>query len=222
MQNIIYRLRCDSTVTQQVDQANQSIEQIPSIVKGMQCNLVLQLIDQSLNDLENLERYTAWDFVLADDWLTSTAPLLHVADGISAVGNQVIIPLLDTDNNALVQKLGNKQEITLGGQLAGFQESEETASFLIQFDLKIRNRRGTTKPQTAVYSLGVSNQIYNLNGTADEIPNGIYNLGRYLVTPQLVSVNIGDLVITNAEPKQGFSIYFSNNSIYLEKTAVQG
>ena len=71
MQNIIYRLRVDSVVTQQVDQANQAIEQTPSIVKGMQCNLVLQLVDQQLNDLENLERYTAWDFVLADDWLTN-------------------------------------------------------------------------------------------------------------------------------------------------------
>lgn len=222
MQNIIYRLRCDSTVTQQVDQANQTIDQIPSVVKGMQCNLVLQLIDQSLYDLENLERYSAWDFVLCQDWLQSTAPLLHVSDGISASGNQVIIPLLDTDNDALVAYLGNKEDVTLGGELAGFEQSQETASFLIQFDLKLRNRRGTTKPQTSVYSLGISNQVYNLNGTADEIPNGIYNLGRYLVTPQLVTVNIGDLVITNAEPKQGFSIYFSNNSIYLEKTAVQG
>ena len=221
MQNIIYRLRVDSVVTQQVDQANQAIEQTPSIVKGMQCNLVLQLVDQQLNDLENLERYTAWDFVLADDWLINTAPMLHVADGISANGNQIIIPLLDTDNDLLVSELGNKEEITLGGQLAGFQESEETASFLIQFDLKIRNRRGTTKPQTAVYSLGVNNQVYNLNGTADEIPNGVYNLGRYLVTPQLVTVNIGALTVTSAESANGFSIYFANNSIYLEK-AVQG
>jgi hypothetical protein len=68
-----------------------------------------------LNDLENLERYTAWDFVLADDWLTNTAPMLHVADGISANGNQIIIPLLDTDNDLLVSELGNKEEITLGG-----------------------------------------------------------------------------------------------------------
>ena len=221
MQNIIYRLRVDSVVTQQVDQANQAIEQTPSIVKGMQCNLVLQLVDQQLNDLENLERYTAWDFVLADDWLTATAPLLHISDGISAIGNQITIPLIDTDNELITEKLGNKEEITLGGQLAGFQENEETASFLIQFDLKIRNRRGTTKPQTAVYSLGVNNQVYNLNGTADASPNGVYNLGRYLVTPQLVTVNIGALTVTSAESANGFSIYFANNSIYLEK-AVQG
>ena len=221
MQNILHRLLVDSVVTYPIDQGYQHVDRIPSIVKGMQCNIVLQLINAQGSEMLGMERYTAWDFVLADDWLTATAPLLHISDGISAIGNQITIPLIDTDNELITEKLGNKEQITLGGQLAGFQENEETASFLIQFDLKIRNRRGTTKPQTAVYSLGINNQIYTLNGAADEIPNGVYNLGRYLVQPQLVTVNIGDLVVTNTASTNGFSIYFANNSIYLAKTAVQ-
>lgn len=223
MQNIKMRLRVDSTVTQQVDDSDQPINKPPAIVRGMQCNLVLELIDSSINPLENLEKYTAWDFVLADDWLTSTTAQLHIAEGITANGNVVNIPLFDTDNELLVEALGNKEEITLGAELAGFDAESDSASFLIQFNLKVRNRRGTTKPEnSSSYPFAVDVIDFTLsNVTSETLPVGTYNLGRFLVEPTSVIVNIGNDVITNdGTAVNGCSVYTENNVCYLQKQAV--
>ena len=219
MQNINMRLRVDSVTTQLIDDGDQPISKIPAFVRGMQCNLVLELVDSSILPLENLN-YTCWDFVLADDWLTSTEAQLHVSEGITTDGNRVIIPLLETDNPLLEAKLGNQEEITLGGELAGFDAESESPSFLIQFSLKVRNRRGTTRPENSVsdFPFTIVNRFELENTTPETLPVGKYKLGMFAVAPAAVSVQIGEAVFEESEdPVNGLRVFKENNAIYLEK-----
>ncbi len=142
MQTITLYLRADSINAKLVDSFNQTVSSLPAITRGMRALLILRLLDGDGNPLSGLENYASWDFVLAHDWNTSTTPQIHVAHGITASGNEVRIPITETNTNELIAALGNSASKTLGAELAGFDIGETDPGFLIQFDMQIRNRRG--------------------------------------------------------------------------------
>jgi hypothetical protein len=65
-----------------VDEYNQTLSSsnTPAITRGVKCDLVLKLLDNNGDPLpkETVESLVAWDFVLANDWITSTVPQIRV------------------------------------------------------------------------------------------------------------------------------------------------
>ena len=152
MQSIIIYLRAGDVAATVVDEYNQTAKTIPAITRGMRANLCLRPIDSEGNPIPagSLD-YVGWDFVLAHDWNTSTDPQIRVQTGITVssvtVGDktfsQITIPLTETNTTQLVEALGSSASVKLGAELAGFESGEPDPGFLIQFDVNVRNRRGT-------------------------------------------------------------------------------
>ena len=149
MQTITMYLRAASVKGTLVDEWNQAVSSLPALTRGLRAELVLKLVDSNGEALDGLGAYVSWDFAVADDWDTATKPQLRVTDGITVSGNEVHIPITETNTEELIAALGNSESATFGCELAGFEEGETTPGFLLQFDISIRNRRcdaGTGTP----------------------------------------------------------------------------
>lgn len=143
MQIITMYLRADSVNAKVVDSFNQTISSLPSLTRGMRAELVLKLLDADGEKVkDNLGGYASWDFVIADDWNTSTPPQIRVIDGITITGNEIHIPLTETNTEELIASLGTAESKNFGCELAGFETGETTPGYLLQFSISIRNRRG--------------------------------------------------------------------------------
>ena len=141
MQTITMYLRAASVKGTLVDEWNQAVSSLPALTRGLRAELVLKLVNTNGEPLENLETYVSWDFAVADDWDTATKPQLRVTEGITVSGNEVHIPLTETNTEELIASLGNSESANFGCELAGFEAGETTPGFLLQFDIAIRNRR---------------------------------------------------------------------------------
>jgi hypothetical protein len=149
MQTITMYLRAASVKGTLVDEWNQAVSSLPALTRGLRAELVLKLVDTNGEPLDSLDPYVSWDFAVADDWDTATKPQLRVSDGITVSGNEVHIPLTETNTEELIAALGNSESATFGCELAGFETGETTPGFLLQFNIAIRNRRcdaGTGTP----------------------------------------------------------------------------
>ena len=152
MQIITMYLRASSVKGTLVDEWNQTLSSLPALTRGLRAELVLKLVDangEALAD-EYLAQFVSWDFALADDWDTSTKPQLRVAEGITVTGNEVHVPLTETNTEELIAALGTSESATFGCELAGFETGETNPGFLLQFDILVRNRRadaGTGTPE---------------------------------------------------------------------------
>ena len=143
MQIITMYLRADSVNARLVDSYNQTISSLPALTRGMRAELILKLLDAEGEPFNgDLAAYASWDFVIADDWNTATPPQIRVTDGITVSGNEVHIPLTETNTEELISALGAVESKNFGCELAGFEVGETTPGFLIQFNISIRNRRG--------------------------------------------------------------------------------
>lgn len=152
MQNIITYIRAADIKGVIVDKYNQTTgAAVPSVTRGTQALLRLRLLDilgKSLtaNDLA----YGSWSFVLANDWNPDTDPQILVNTGITiaevsidgTVYSEVQISLLDLNTQELVDKLSTSESVTLGAELAGYPSGQTTPGFLLQFNMKVCNRRG--------------------------------------------------------------------------------
>ena len=151
MQTITMYLRAASVKGTLVDEWNQAVNSLPALTRGLRAELVLKLVDANGGPLpDEALSYASWDFAVADDWDTSTAPQLRVTEGITVSGNEVHIPLTETNTEELIAALGTSESATFGCELAGFETGETTPGFLLQFDISIRNRRadaGTGTPE---------------------------------------------------------------------------
>ena len=87
MQTITMYLRAASVKGTLVDEWNQAVSSLPALTRGLRAELVLKLVDANGEPLDGLGSYAAWDFAVADDWDTTTAPQLRVTDGITVAGN---------------------------------------------------------------------------------------------------------------------------------------
>jgi len=159
MQDIIIHLKAGDVAAEIVDEYNQAVKTVPAITRGLRVNLRLRLItlDGSPFTTDMLD-FTSWDFLLANDWNTTTAPQIRVQSGITVesvtVGEktyaEIRIPLTETNTDELIRALGDNPSVKLGAELAGFEAGESTPGFLIQFDMTVRNRRGTAGTGTPV------------------------------------------------------------------------
>ena len=150
MQTITMYLRAASVKGTLVDEWNQQLSSLPALTRGLRAELILKLVDANGEPLpDEALAYPSWDFAVADDWDTTTAPQLRVTEGITVVGNAVHVPLTETNTEELIAALGTGESATFGCELAGFEAGETTPGFLLQFDISIRNRRcdaGTGTP----------------------------------------------------------------------------
>ena len=143
MQIITMYLRADSVNARLVDSYNQTISALPALTRGMRAELILKLLDANGEPFDDdLSGYVSWDFVIADDWNTATPPQIRVTNGISVSGNEIHIPLTETNTEELIAALGAVESKNFGCELAGFEVGETNPGFLIQFNISIRNRRG--------------------------------------------------------------------------------
>lgn len=225
MQEILQRLRVDSVKTALIDDLDQplSTTKLGAFVRGMQCNLVLELVDSEYQPLSNLN-YDSFDFVLAHDWDTTTVVQLHVDSGITAVDNRIYIPLLNTETPELVALLEGKEEITLGAELAGFAGDDDTPSFLIQFDLKARNRRGTTKPPVTpviTYPFAVSGGSIALSSS--DFSSGTYLIATFKANPEAIAITVDNIeLVMNGDAVNGMRVYTTDaNEIYITKENIE-
>ena len=114
MQTIIMYLRADSVNAQLVDSYNQVINSLPALTRGLRARLILKLLDADGQPLsENLNKMVSWDFVIADDWSSKTAPQIRVTEGITVSGNEIHIPLTETNTEELIASLGTSEELLL-------------------------------------------------------------------------------------------------------------
>ena len=150
MQTITMYLRAASVKGTLVDEWNQAVSSLPALTRGLRAELVLKLVDANGEPLpDEALNYGSWDFAVANDWDTATAPQLRVTEGITVTGNEVHVPLTETNTEELIAALGTNESATFGCELAGFESGETTPGFLLQFDISIRNRRadaGTGRP----------------------------------------------------------------------------
>ena len=162
MQTITMCLRAASVRGTLVDEWNQQVSSLPALTRGMRAELVLKLVDTNGEPLDGLDGYVSWDFAVANDWDTSTAPQLRVAEGITVEGSTVRVPLTETNTAELIAALGKNESATFGCELAGFEVGETAPGFLLQFDISIRNRRadaGTGRPEPVSDSSYTAAQI---------------------------------------------------------------
>ena len=162
MQTITMYLRAASVKGTLVDEWNQQVSSLPALTRGMRAELVLKLVDTNGEPLDGLDGYVSWDFSVANDWDTSTAPQLRVAEGITVEGSTVRVPLTETNTAELIAALGKNESATFGCELAGFEAGETAPGFLLQFDISIRNRRadaGTGRPEPVSDSSYTAAQI---------------------------------------------------------------
>ena len=225
MQEILQRLRVDSVKTALIDDLDQplSTTKLGAFVRGMKCNLVLELVDSEYQPLENLN-YDSWCFVLAHDWDTTTEVQLHVDTGITAIDNRIYIPLLNTETPELIALLEGKEEITLGAELAGFVGNDDTPSFLIQFDLKARNRRGTTKPPVTpviAYPLTITGGSIALSSS--DFDNGTYLIATFKTNPKAIAITVDNIeLVMNGDSVNGMRVYTTDaKEIYITKENVE-
>jgi hypothetical protein len=183
MQEIVIYLRVGDVAATHVDEYNQTGKSTPAITRGMRANLCLRLLDSEGEPIPVSKlTYSSWDFVLAHDWNTDTAVQIRSQVGITVTTvtiedkeySQITIPLTETNTEELISVLNNSASIALGGELAGFESEEIDPGFLIQFDISVRNRRGTA---------GTSNPTPVLNGTysiaqIDDLLAGKSNIGH--------------------------------------------
>ena len=151
MQIITMYLRATSVKATLVDEWNQTVSALPALTRGLRAELVLKLLDENGAALrpEDLA-YATWDFAVANDWDATTKPQLRVTEGITVTGNEVHVPLTETNTEELIAALGKNEQAQFGCELAGFTTGETNPEFLIQFDIIVRNRRadaGTGRPE---------------------------------------------------------------------------
>jgi hypothetical protein len=150
MQQVQMYLRANSTLATLVDEFNQNLSSssIPAIVRGMQVELILTLLDRDGEPYSPLD-FESWEFVLATDWAVETPPQIIVNSGITVDGNNVHVPITNTNTAELAAALAAKESIKIGAELCGFNAGETTPAFVLQFNLGIRNRRSSSGTGTA-------------------------------------------------------------------------
>lgn len=166
MQKINISLRIvDGVNASVVDEYNQLQNWTASIVRGMNAELVLKLFSGTSQDSAMAQAdldYASWDFVIADDWDTTTEPQIRVSSGIIVDEDGLIhIPLTDTNTEELIAALGTNESVTLGCELCGFSAGETPPAFVLQWGISVRNRRSDAG-----------------TGTPTAVPDGSYNAAQ--------------------------------------------
>jgi len=203
MQEIVIYLRAGDVVATLVDEFNQSGKAVPAITRGMRANLCLRLLDNEGKPIpvEDLD-YMGWDFVLAHDWSSATPVQIREQAGISVtsvtieekVFSQINIPLTETNTEELIAALSNSPSIKLGGELAGFESGEVDPGFLIQFDMTVRNRRGTagtdvpTPVLNGTYSIAQIDVLFSEKADIDHVhPDKIWVSEEFVLNASDIS-----------------------------------
>ena len=199
MQTITAYLRTDSVAAKPVDAFNQIVKDVPTITRGLRAMLILKLLDAEGVPVDGLGGFVSWDFVMATDWIMTTPPQIRVNSGITVNENEIRIPLTETNTEELIAALGNKDSMDIGAELAGFENGESVPGFLIQFDMKVRNRRSDA-------GSGSPTPVADGNYSAAQI-DAI--LARYQ-SPVAKSSDLSDW--SDAEPSNGQVPVFSSQS----------
>ena len=91
----------------------------------MRAELILKLLDSEGEPIPAAQlKCASWDFVIADDWVTNTPPQIRVSDGITVSGNEIHIPLTETNTEEMIMALGSAESKTFGCELVGFEVGE--------------------------------------------------------------------------------------------------
>jgi len=152
MQIIPIYLNIDGHVATPMDAYNAVRNTPPALMRGVRALLCLRLVDDDGNpDDSDITALANWEFVLAGDWNTATDPEIRVTSGITIVKttvgtktyNEIQIPLTELNTEELISKLGNNPSADLGAELVGFEAGETDPGFLIQFTMRVYNRRST-------------------------------------------------------------------------------
>ena len=160
-------LNVDGHVATPVDAYNAVRSTPPSLMRGVRALLCLRLVDDEGNpDDTGIAALVGWEFVLAGDWSTATAPEIRVTTGITVVSTtvgtktyrEIRIPLTELNTEELISKLGNNASADLGAELVGFEAGETDPGFLIQFTMRVYNRRSTAGTGTP---MPVSDGLYS-------------------------------------------------------------
>ena len=159
MQSIPIYLNVDGHVATPVDAYNAVRSTPPALMRGVRALLCLRLVDDEGNpDDTGIATLVGWEFVLAGDWNTATDPEIRVTSGIAVVQTtigaktyrEIQIPLTELNTEELIGKLGNNASADLGAELVGFDSGETDPGFLIQFTMRVYNRRSTAGTGTPI------------------------------------------------------------------------
>ena len=151
MQHLTIYLQLTGIRGERTDSAGNTIENSPhpEITRGMAADMTLLLRDQEGEPLQNLERFSSWEFYAGASWNAASEVVLAVVEGITAKNECVTIPFSNTNTAEVTELLGNAEEKTLHAELLGFLPGSEAPSFVVQFEITVRNRlsgSGTEMP----------------------------------------------------------------------------
>ena len=110
MQKITVYLQVDGVKGERVDpKGNPERKKLPEFTRGMESELMLRFRSADGKPWEDLEEYAAWEFYIGQDWDPETPVLLGISEGISAAGDQVIIPVGNTNTKELAAAIGKSE-----------------------------------------------------------------------------------------------------------------
>lgn len=170
-------LRAGDVAATVVDENNKAAKGFPTITRGVRSNMHLRVLDADGTpfSVESLD-YDSWDFVLAHDWNTATPVQIRMQTDITVTSvtegektySQINIPLTETNTVELVAVIANSQSTKLGAELAGFETGHVDPGFLVQFDMNVRNRRGTAGTDAPTPVVNGTYTIAQINDLLDK------------------------------------------------------
>jgi hypothetical protein len=161
--DIVFYLRGDDVAAVVVDVHNQKVAK-PTITRGLLPTLKIRPIHNNGVPFTLAElNYAAWDFVFDNDWNTTTTPKIRVQTGITVTAvtinideedveyAEIQISITDTNTLELIAALNNGASTSLGVELAGMAAGVTNPGLVWQWDMTVRNRRGTAGTGTPTH-----------------------------------------------------------------------
>jgi len=138
------------------DDSRKETSVLPVMFRGMPTELAVKLLNGngSAYPASQLEGLT-WRMVASNVWNPAATPLMESAD-ITVEGSTIRVAIEETDTRELAAVIGTMESVTLGAEIYGIPAGEEKPSVILQFGLKVRNRRAGTGEPTSVAEDGVT------------------------------------------------------------------
>jgi hypothetical protein len=138
------------------DDSRKETSVLPVMFRGMPTELAVKLLNGngSAYPAAQLEGLT-WRMVASNVWNPAATPLMESTD-ITVEGSTIRVAIEETDTKELAAVIGTMESVTLGAEIYGIPAGEEKPSVILQFGLKVRNRRAGTGEPTSVAEDGVT------------------------------------------------------------------
>ncbi len=156
MEEVNVNLMVSGLTATLADDSRKETSVLPVMFRGMPTELKVKLLNGngSAYPAAQLEGLT-WRMVASNVWNPSATPLLESTD-ITVEGSTIRVAIEETDTKELAAVIGTMEAVTLGAEIYGIPAGADKPSVILQFGLKVRNRRAGTGEPIPVADDGVT------------------------------------------------------------------